>query len=296
MKFSIRTMISGDIQQIQHLQQAYTRLYPPRQPVPAEFYLSPYFKDGQNVLCAFDLLDCLLAYAPYFVQKDWAWVEVEAKPDLDGADDVKNALWKRLLILARRDGVSKLCFQYYPNEEEAICFAEGKGAAYAYSIFAMQRDLGRAVPEMPVPEGFDLRRCRLESEAEQIAYLEGRNECFPEAPTTLEEWRYFAQTPQWQPGMLLAAFSGERLAASALVYWEPDSPSGYIDFVFTRSEFRGRGLARCLLADALRYMQERGLAQSILEVKAENYSALHTYQALGYEVTAESRVLERLLP
>lgn len=290
MNFITRTLSANDVEQLEGLQKLYVQAYPPRQPTPAPLYLSPYFAEGQNVLCAFDPAGALLAFAPYFPQNDLAWVEVEARPGLENAAEVKEALWQWILGRARQDGLKKLCFQYFPNEVEAIEFAGRQGGVYSYSIFAMRRDLQQAIPALAMAEGFGLRRWRMESEAEQHQYLEGRNECFPEAPTSLEEWQFFARSTWWEQGVNMAAFDGERLAASVLVFWEPGSSSGSTEYVFTRAEYRGRGLARTLLAEAMQYLKDHGLQYAVLEVRAENRAALGAYLGLGYEVTAESQV------
>ena len=107
----------------------------------------------------------------------------------------------------------------------------------------MRRDLSLPIPEPIVPVGFSIRRWRMESEAEQRQYLEGRNACFPEAPTSLDKWRYFASTPLWERGTNMAAFAADQLAASVLVFWQPGSPTGFTEYVFTLAGYRGHGLA-----------------------------------------------------
>jgi ribosomal protein S18 acetylase RimI-like enzyme len=206
--------------------------------------------------------------------------------------DVKSALWAWLVEQARRGGQRRLCFQYYPNEEAAIQFAVEQGGEYRYSIFTMRRDLSLPIPAPIVPAGFSMRRWRMESEAEQRQYLEGRNACFPEAPTSLEEWQYFARTPLWKNGTNMAAFAGSHLAASVLVFWQPGSPTGSTEYVFTQARYRGHGLARTLLAEGLSYLKAHGLKFASLEVKAENRAALEVYMGLGYEVDGETRVYE----
>jgi len=94
MYFTTCTLTANDLEQLEQLQDRYAQAYPPRQPVPVQLYLSPYFSEGQNVLCAFDQAGTLVAYAPYFPQNDLAWVEVEALPGLENADEVKDVLWQ----------------------------------------------------------------------------------------------------------------------------------------------------------------------------------------------------------
>lgn len=307
MPFTLRSMTWDDVPQLDQLQQRYTALYPPRKPNPSPMYASPYFADGKNVLCAFDEHGCLVAFAPYFPQNDIAWVEVEALPELEYKAEVKDALWAWLLQRGREDGMKKLCFQYFPNEVEAVEFAKIKGAVCSWNIYGMTRDLSQPIPHVDPPEGFTVRRWRMESEAEQQQYLDARNAAFPEAPTSIEEWKFFAGAPLWEQGVNMAAFCGEEqdasmldasmldagmLASSVLVFFEPGSETGSTEYVFTRPDFRGRGLARCLLAESLRYLKGQGLKTAVLEVKAENRAALGVYLGIGYEVASESGVYE----
>jgi ribosomal protein S18 acetylase RimI-like enzyme len=162
----------------------------------------------------------------------------------------------------------------------------------------MLRPLDLPIAEVPVPEGFSLRRWRMESEAEQKAYIAARNECFTEALVTLEEWKFFASAPFWTEGVNMAAVADAeatddpypRPAASVLVYFEPGAREANTEFVFTRERYRGRGLAKALMAESLRYLKERGLDAALLEVKAENEGALKVYKDMGYAVIRESQV------
>ena len=74
--------------------------------------------------------------------------------------------------------------------------------------------------------------------------------------------------------------------------WFTGSPAGATEYVFTLPEFCGRGLARVLLVEALGYLKAHGLAQAVLEVKAENRAALGVYSGLGYEIEGETQVYE----
>lgn len=292
MPFTFRPMTWDDVPQLDQLQQRYTALYPPRKPNPSPMYASPYFAEGKNTLCAFDEHGCLVAFAPYFPQNDIAWVEVEALPEFNCKDEVKDALYAWLLDRGCQDGMKKLCFQYFPNEVEAVEFAKRKGAVCSWNIYSMARDLRQPIPRVDVPEGFTVRRWRMETEAEQRQYLDARNAAFPEAPTSMEEWQFFAAAPHWAQGINMAAFCAEDFAASVLIYFEPGSETGATEYVFTRAQYRGKGLARCLLAESLRYLKDHGLKTAALEVKAENRAALHVYLGMGYEVCSESGVYE----
>lgn len=295
LSFTTRTMDPGDIQPVTEIQTRYAANHPPREPAPAQLYVSPYFNNGQSVLCAIDENGRVIAYAPYFPHNDLAWVEIETLPDLDDPTPVRDRLFAFLLERARECGQRLLNFQYFPSEVDRIDYAQSKGAQYVYSIFFMSRDLNEPIPgpaDAPIPPGFSIRHWRMESEDEQRSYLDARNACFPEAPTSLSEWQYFITTPHWENGVNVAAFEGENLAASVLAYWDPSSSSGFTEDVFTLPPYRGKGLAYALLGEALRYLKNHGLSHAKLQVKAENRSALSVYLKMGYQVAAESRVYQ----
>jgi ribosomal protein S18 acetylase RimI-like enzyme len=282
---------AGAVGALAELQARYVAQNPGAVCVPAEFYLSPYFGGGENVRCAWNERAELLAYAVFFAQNELAWVEIRCQPGEAGLEEVRDTLFAWLWERAVAGGQEQLAFQYLPGESEAIAYALARGSEKAYSIYRMARDLSQPIPDCPLPGGFTLRRWRMETLAEQQAYVAARNACFPEAPTTIEEWQYFCTTPLWQQGRCIAGFAGEDLAGGVTVFWEPDSAAASTEYIFTRQEYRGRGLARALVAEALRYAKEQGRQAAVLEVRAENEQALGLYLSQGYCVVLESWVL-----
>ena len=66
---------------------------------------------------------------------------------------------------------------------------------------------------------------------------------------------------------------------------------GKTEDVFVIPEWRGRGVARQLVAEALRYLKENGLEEARLEVRTTNHSALKLYISMGYEIVREELLL-----
>lgn len=300
MPHTFRSLQAGDLDALRQIQQRYVQANPGVAAPPVEMYLSPYFGEGQRVRVALDEAGNLAAYAPFFPQAEVAWVEIRAEGQQ--ADAARGVLWDWLVEQARAGGQRWLNFQYLPCETANTAYVEERGARRAYSIYNMLCPLQGALPDCALPDGYTLRRWRMDSLAEQQVYLAARNACFPEAPTRLEEWQFFANSPYWAQGSNVAAFSHSELVAdqlakgelvaSVLVFWEPGSPVGSTEYVFTLPEHRGKGLSRALLAEGMRYLQEHGLESAALEVKAENETALRLYLSLGYTVVRESRVYQ----
>jgi ribosomal protein S18 acetylase RimI-like enzyme len=303
---NIRTIQPTDTSEIFALELAYAGVYPGAIVVPAELYLSPGFHGGQDVFLAWRGTE-LLAYAPHYFQvvdgppdlPHRAWVEIKAKPGLEEAEaaKVKDLLLERLLarsqtLAAQHPGRPvRTAFQYNPNEEPAIAYVQSRGFAKAESLYGMRRDLTQPIPDAPAPQGIRLRRWRMETEAEQAAYVAARNECFPEAPTDLRDWQYFLGSQEWANGVMVAAFDGNELAGCVLAYWpgtSDDPLAGYTEYIFTRPAWRGKGIARAMITEAMRYLKEHGKQAAKLEVLALNEGALGVYRGLGYEVLSES--------
>lgn len=292
MNYTTHAFSPDDIASVNELQQQYVAANPACIAVPAQFYLSPHFAGGQNVRCACDTAGRLIAFAPYFPQNELAWVEIRTLPGLSDAQEMKDMLFDWLLARARQCGQTYLNFQYFPSETESIQYAESKGATYAYSIFTMHRPLDTPLPHCPTLAGFTLRPTRMETEAELRSYLEARAAYLPESALTFEDWQYFAASPLWSHGVNMAAFDRDTLISSVLVFWEPGSTTGSTEYIFTSPAYRGKGLARALITEALRHLKEHGLTTAALEVKAHNESALSIYIGLGYHIVAESRVYQ----
>lgn len=287
-----RAFTEDDIGPIADLQRRYAEVYPCRPPVPGQVYLSPAFDGGRNVRCACGADGGLLAYAAYYPQPEQAWVHLLSRADLAEADAIKDRLYDWLVERARRDGQARLAFQCFAQEDEYIRYARRVGADCAYSVHTLRRPLDQPIPDCPPPVEFEIRYLRMQTEAEQRGYVAARNECFPGANVTLEDWQFLARSPWWEHGACVAGFAGGTLAGSVAVFWEPGSLDGSTEYVFTRPAFRGKGLARALLAESLRYLKEHGLAAAVLEVKADNESALALYRGLGYAAVQESVVYE----
>jgi GNAT superfamily N-acetyltransferase len=71
---------------------------------------------------------------------------------------------------------------------------------------------------------------------------------------------------------------------------------GYTEFISVREPWRGRGLARALIAHSLRTQARAGLTESALEVDSANATgATRTYEACGFGATARNKVYRKRL-
>ncbi len=78
-----------------------------------------------------------------------------------------------------------------------------------------------------------------------------------------------------------------RIAAMIVVWIIVDE--AHVGTIATHPDFRGRGLARQLLAHTLLQAMPLGAALAMLEVRRGNTPAIHLYEAFGFEVCGERR-------
>ncbi len=308
---TIRPLTASSIAAVIELQEAYTKVYPDAPVIPEQVYLSPGFEGGRNVYCAFDENGKLLGYAPMYpvLVRDpsslphtfWTEIKVDPHAAQEAVNEIKDQLLEQILIRAReltrelpRHPIH-ITFRYFPAETASIAYVTSKGCQHTESVFTMRRDLAREVPSLPSLEDVVLRPWRMESEAEQRAYIAARNECFPGMPIGLEEWQYFMQSPQWSVGTTIAAFHGDQLVGNTAVFWDEAENQkfgrklGYTEYIFVLPAWRGKKLARRMISAGLGHLKAHGLDEAQLEVLAANRDALRLYADLDYEVIRESR-------
>ena len=308
-KFTIQPLAASRLAAIAELQSAYSAIYPDALVIPGEVYLSPAFECGQNIFCAIDENGKLLGYAPLYPvlmrepsdQPHTLWTEIKAHPAQESPNEVKDRLFEQILVRSRQvtreypGHAIHLIFQYYPSETASTEYILSKGFRHTESVFTMRRDLSIEIASPYCMDEIVIRAWRMESEAEQHRYVRARNECFPEAPIALGDWQYFMQSPQWSVGTTFAAFDGEELVGNVAVFWdEAENQSstqkiGFTEYIFVRPGWRGKNIARRLICAGLAHLQQQGLTEAHLEVRARNQRALRLYLDLGYEVIRESR-------
>jgi ribosomal protein S18 acetylase RimI-like enzyme len=304
----VRELIPADLPEIMRVQTAYAAVYSGAPVIPGEVYLSPSFEGGRNVFCGFDEAGRLLGYAPLFPvlipeginAPHKFWTEVKLDPEIENPLPLKDRLLETVVGRAREIAASApghpshLVFQYFVGETAGIAYVLSRGCEHAGSIYQMARPLREPIPAGPVLPGLDVRCWRMESEAEQQAYVQAHNEAFPDAPMALGDWQHFMKSPQWAVGANIAAFAGAEVVGSVTVYWDEaenrsqEQKIGFTEHIFVRPAWRKRGIARRLILEGLCYLKERSLDEARLEVLAQNRQALRLYKSLGYRVTQES--------
>jgi ribosomal protein S18 acetylase RimI-like enzyme len=97
----------------------------------------------------------------------------------------------------------------------------------------------------------------------------------------VEEWLAFRfQRPDLDLDLWWVAWDGAEVAGSLLAFESP--LGGYIDSLFVRRPWRGRGLGRALLREAFAELRRRGFPRACLGVDSENPTgAMGLYGSVG---------------
>ena len=183
--------------------------------------------------------------------------------------------------------------------------AESEGYAAVRWFFEMERphiDVDR--PDIPpMPAGLEVRPVTADDAA---AIWAADHEAFRDhwggwdaSEASLRRW---VESPEFQPELYVVAFDGDEIAGAVLngIIAEENEQlglrRGWLDSVFTRRAWRGRGLARALIGRSIHVLAERGMDTAALGVDADNPSgALGLYRSCGFEVVDGGAALQKPL-
>lgn len=279
----------------------------------AGFYTyHPVAENGQNVFLALDSEGQVRGFAPVFpapVGEDSAptdphhiWTILLAEPESMDALSIHQLLLEH--VLARANCLAagfpsirrtRLASDMMASQRDDIAFLEQNGFERYGGMYVMQRPPGKPIPDIPLPGSLVVRRWKLSSESEQEQHLIAYNQGFPDNPKTLATLRFLLDSPLWANGTAISVFTPSNdLIASILVY-PAEQGFGLTDDVFVLPAWRGRGIARFLIGEGLKYFQERGIPEWRLEVKQSNLPAVRVYTSMGYEVINEEVFVGRYL-
>jgi mycothiol synthase len=169
----------------------------------------------------------------------------------------------------------------------------------------MHRPLSAPLPEAPLEHGLELVPMeRGLSEALRLAHNQVFADHWGSEPRDEESWGFVVNDPLARPDLsavVLESRTGE-IAGYQLASYDPDNTvargfsEGYTDLLGVRREFRGRGIAQALLADAMRRFAAAGLDKASLDVDSENPTgAMALYRKMGYVPVNTSLAWDKVL-
>jgi GNAT superfamily N-acetyltransferase len=190
------------------------------------------------------------------------------------------------------------------GERATMAMLDGDGYDRVRTVFDMVRPNLEALPDPALPPGIETRPAR---RADALAIFHAANDAMRDhwgwAPRSDERLMRSLDHPlmgqldvwqvAWEGGEVVGGVLGYINAAENREY---DRLRGYTERIFTRRPWRGRGVAKALIARNLRLFAERGMTESALSVDAENGSgALRLYESVGFRTVHRAYIYERPL-
>jgi ribosomal protein S18 acetylase RimI-like enzyme len=200
-------------------------------------------------------------------------------PDACGA-----GIGTRLLALlegaARERGERVIRQAVSGRNDPARRLLEAAGYRAEQYYWRMVRDLSEPVAPVAWPDGIEPRA--YEPGADDAAAHALVQDAFKEIPGNVErsfdEWRSMSVGGA-QFSHELSTVAGDLAGVALCERW--DDGQGYVAYLATAGEWRGRGLGRALLAESFAKMRSAGLARAVLNVNGRNEAATRLYRGLG---------------
>jgi mycothiol synthase len=171
--------------------------------------------------------------------------------------------------------------------ERLLVAASYKSVRY---LFKMVRPNLDDIPDVPLPEGIEVRPVRPEHYRK---IWDAAGEAFQDhwgATEWRDEWfQQWQEKSYFNPELFQIAWDGDEVVGTVLNYIsenenkEFNRKRGYTEEITVRRPWRRKGLARALLARSFKVLKEHGMTEAALAVDAENISgALKLYEDMGF--------------
>ncbi len=170
-------------------------------------------------------------------------------------------------------------------------------SAVRRSATLVRSDL-EAIPDLPLPHGFDL--CPIDPadramqrrvfDADIVAFADHWGDSASDGSES--SFEAFVGDPLIRPDLWRVAFHGDEVAGQILNFLEPaqagEAVIGWTESISVQPRFRRRGLARALLAESLRAVRDAGADRAALGVDTGNVRrALDLYESLGFRIVSQ---------
>ena len=209
----------------------------------------------------------------------------ERESDIDLLDKVYQYLFLRANQLKEtlpKEYGTILCVGNDSTETANNQFFIQKGYRQLNSLFCMNRDLNKPIPQLKLQEEFQFSYWKMETSHEERNYLDVEAEIWPDTPLGLNRLTEYKKNQLWTSMVIRQADT----IVGGLMAWRKED-HGVIENVFVREPWRKRGIAKFLLTQALRYLKSHQLHYAYLMVLTTNQSALSLYESVGFYVDKE---------
>lgn len=116
--------------------------------------------------------------------------------------------------------------------------------------------------------------------------VEIENQSFAVEAFNARQFKYLLKTTT---SYFFVATIDSVIAGYGIILWRRNSKIMRIYSIAVAKEFRGKGVAHCILQEAKRFAKERNLMTLSLEVRADNSRAILIYQEEGFSTFGQKQ-------
>lgn len=183
----------------------------------------------------------------------------------------------------------------------------GVGYEPAWHLLEMVRPNLHDIPDAPLPEGAAIRPIE---ESDHRRVWNASRKMFMHQPWSSEqawddahfdEWR---KSSRFMPHLWEIAWDGDEVIGSVQSFISEEENRafgrrrGHTETIFVVPEWRGKGLAKALIARSLFRLREEGMQEATLDTEAENiHEAFRVYEGMGYRTVSSFTIYRKpMLP
>jgi mycothiol synthase len=191
----------------------------------------------------------------------------------------------------------------FESQGRRLRLLESEGFAVVRWFFEMLRPDLDDITDLPLPEDLEIRPVLPEHHrAIWAADIEAFRDHWGASEESQEAFERFFGPPEFRPELWRVAWDGDEVAGVVMnrimttFNEQMGERRGLLAGVSVRRPWRGRGLARALVAQSLVALRDAGMTSAVLGVDAENPTgALGVYEANGFAVHRRGMNLRRPL-
>ena len=170
--------------------------------------------------------------------------------------------------------------------------------AVTRTFLEQERDLTEPIPELPLPDRLEIRRCTADdARVIWLADCEASKDHWGFSEPSEDHFRSWTEARRFQPERWMVAWDGARPAGWILNYVDEEEnrkygrKRGYTEDIAVAREWRRQGVARGLLARSLKLLRDEGMTVANLGVDSENLTgARRVYEGLGFRRIKDYRI------
>jgi mycothiol synthase len=161
----------------------------------------------------------------------------------------------------------------------------------------MQRPLTSDLPDIMLPQGFQVRPVAGEQEVDlRAAASHAAFGSSLSIDACMQRMLRFMQSPVYRPENDLVSVSPDGVFASFCILWpDPITKVGLFEPVGTHPAFQGRGLGKAVLSAGLQRLHKLGMTQANVCVESDNIPAIRLYESLGFQRSFRLLTYEKTL-